>query len=272
MTKEVEDKIIEYVNNQSHIEVLNITWYGGEPLLMKDSIRRLSKRLKEETEKEIPYQEIISNAYLINQEVIDIFKEIGLRRIQISIDGTRENHNRTRYLKGTKAPTFDKIEDNIELLAKSMPDLEISLRVNINRNNCDDFIAIYEKYQTEYWHKNIYPYPGIIREDSNDGCRLCHSSYSPADLIFLYDYFRKNGVNINIYPRILPKGCMLQRSSAFIIGPEGELYKCWNDVSNPDKVIGSIKDNNLHHYPRLLRYMHECSPFSQEYPLAELKR
>lgn len=57
---------------------------------------------------------------------------------------------------------------------------------------------------------------------------------------------------------------MLQRSASFIVGPEGELYKCWNDVSDASKVVGSIMDNELRHYPRLMHYMHECGPFDEK--------
>lgn len=78
----------------------------------------------------------------------------------------------------------------------SLPDLNISLRVNINKNNFRDFMDIYNLYQTEDWHRNIYPYPGIIREDGADGCRLCYDSYDLDEIVRLYEYFKQNGVNL----------------------------------------------------------------------------
>lgn len=48
------------------------------------------------------------------------------------------------------------------------------------------------------------------------------------------------------------------------MGPEGELYKCWDDVSTPDKVVGSIMDNEYRNYSLLMRYMQECSPIREE--------
>lgn len=75
---------------------------------------------------------------------------------------------------------------------------------------------------------------------------------------------KQNGVNLDYFPRLRVKGCMLQRGSAFIVGPEGELYKCWNNVSDIDKAIGSIMDNDRHNYVRLMNYMHECGPFGAE--------
>lgn len=191
VTKETIDKIIDYVDNLKEIETVSLTWYGGEPLLMAAEIETIHKRLKSETEKKIQYQELISNAYLIDDHVIAIFKEIGLDRIQISIDGIKENHDKTRFLKGIGTPTFDRIMANIEKLAESMPELDISLRVNINRNNRDDFVKIYDMFRNEERHRKIYPYPGLIREDATGGNKLCYSSINPSELAGLY----KNSTN-----------------------------------------------------------------------------
>lgn len=40
-----------------------------------------------------------------------------------------------------------------------------------------------------------------------------------------------------------PKGCMCQQMNAFVVGPEGELYKCWHHLGIQEKVIGSIFDS-----------------------------
>lgn len=93
---DVEDAIISYLNNQIHIKNLSLTWYGGEPLLMTDSIRRLHDRILKETDKKIAYHEVITNGYLIDDKVISIFRDMKLNSIQITLDGTRDTHNRTR--------------------------------------------------------------------------------------------------------------------------------------------------------------------------------
>lgn len=266
ITGEVEDKLIEYINKQEHIKNISLTWYGGEPLLCMDAIRRIYDRIIEETDKTIIYQDIISNSYLINDAAIEMMKHCKMNRIQVSIDGAESNHDKTRFLKGTHAPTYKIIERNIENLAKAMPDLQISIRVNITKENWEDFVTIYNKYcdNDEEWHKNIFPYPGIIRMDTKDGCRLSHQCYRISDLVDLYLLLGKKGVNVSLFPKLRAKGCMMQRQNSFIVGPEGELYKCWNDVSNPEKTIGSIMDNKRHHYDILMKYMQESGPFGEE--------
>lgn len=264
ITEEVEEGIIQYINKQTHIKHISLTWYGGEPLLAADSIRRLYGRIVNETDKDIISHEIISNTFLVNEKIIDMFREIKMERIQVSIDGVRERHDRTRFLKSTKAPTFDVIAANVERMAKALPDLHISCRVNINKDNWEDFVALYHQYHGEPWHKNIGFYPGIIKEDTADKCACKHSCFKISDLTDLHFKFADHGVNVNFFPSNRFKGCMLQRANAFIIGPDGELYKCWEDVGDAGKVVGSIMDNERRNYTLLMRYMQECRPIREE--------
>jgi uncharacterized protein len=52
--------------------------------------------------------------------------------------------------------------------------------------------------------------------------------------------------------------------SGFIIGPEGEIYKCWNEVSNPEAVIGNIDSSDFSNLPRYVKYTIEAIPFNDE--------
>ena len=42
------------------------------------------------------------------------------------------------------------------------------------------------------------------------------------------------------YPPTAPGGCIANAHQGFVVGPAGELYKCWEDVGRPDMVIGSV--------------------------------
>lgn len=54
---------------------------------------------------------------------------------------------------------------------------------------------------------------------------------------------------------------MINKLNSYIIGPEGEIYKCWNDVSNTAKVIGNIQEECLENSTLFARYMTDLSPF-----------
>ena len=45
------------------------------------------------------------------------------------------------------------------------------------------------------------------------------------------------------YPDLACRGCTATRMSGYVIGPNGELYKCWEDVGKASEVVGNIFDH-----------------------------
>jgi uncharacterized protein len=43
-----------------------------------------------------------------------------------------------------------------------------------------------------------------------------------------------------IFPQSTCTACTLVQHNTYVIGPDGELYKCWNNVGEEDKVIGNV--------------------------------
>jgi uncharacterized protein len=58
-------------------------------------------------------------------------------------------------------------------------------------------------------------------------------------------YKNHNIKNISFYPASQFGGCTADHSNGFIVGPKGELYKCWVDVGKTDRVIGHINDEKI---------------------------
>lgn len=54
--------------------------------------------------------------------------------------------------------------------------------------------------------------------------------------------------------------CAVRNRNAIVIGSEGELYKCWQDVGCKDKVVGYI-NGKVTNEPLLLRYLVGADPF-----------
>ena len=182
--------------------------------------------------------------------------------MQITLDGTEEHHNQTRFLKQNKQGTFHKIIDNIRMAVEILPNCHIAIRININKSNEQDFFDIYNKFSKEFKEKQISIYPGFIREETPDHHSLCYESIDSQCICNFYERVKKLGGNVNFFPRKAPKGCMVNKLNSYIIGPEGEIYKCWNDVSNTEKIVGYINQKQITNKPLLYRYMNETTPFS----------
>jgi len=214
---------------------------------------------------EIISQAIITNGYGFNDDVISFFKEHGCKYIQITVDGLYEKHDATRCLKNSSKSTFQTIVDNIDQLVSCLPKTGISVRVNVNKDNYRDFLEVTNFFKEKYpENKLISVYPGIIREESADRLSLCASSFGTSEMLSLNKLLRNEGFDTSDFPKRDSRGCMMQDTMAYLIGPEGEIYKCWNDVGNPAAVIGNIKQKELSNSSRYIKYTMQSSPFNHE--------
>lgn len=261
--KNFDEDLINFINDHIAAKQLSIIWYGGEPLLAFDRIKDIYHKITTESKLKITSHRMVTNGYLINDDIISFFKENELNHIQITLDGCRENHNRTRFLKHNKSGTYDIILNNIIRVSKELPSTSISVRVNINKENSDDFIFLH-KYFEELKLSNVLVYPGLIEEPTPDGSSYCSRCITGEDTGIFYNSLKEKGCNFHTYPHYSSKGCMINRLNSYIIGPEGEIYKCWEDVSNEDKIIGYITEKEIRNKHLFYRYLNDTSAFSDE--------
>ena len=261
MTPDVEDSIVDFLKGHPSGKHLDLTWYGGEPLMAFQNIKSLYTKICEKTNYNIQGHGIITNGYLINQEVIDFFKETNLNSIQITLDGIKEHHNATRYLKKTKQGTFDQIIENIGAIVENLPKCRVSIRVNVNKKTADDYVELckllYERFTTPY----LSAYPGIIREETNDKTSICYRCLLNDDLIPYYKKIQEKGGAVRLFPVAKAKGCMINTLNSYVVGPEGELYKCWDHVGDQSKIIGFTTKRQGTNQAFLGRCMNELSAF-----------
>lgn len=265
MTDDVIEKLKDFVRTQEDIKSVSITWYGGEPLIAFPVIKKIYKALSEEGMPKIESQSIVTNGYAFNDDVIGFFKETGCGSIQITIDGVGDKHNKTRCLKDSTAPTFDTIVSNIDKILEGLPDTALSIRVNIDRNNYLDFIEVHQFFKRRHPDKKkLSVYPGIIRAETKDKRSLCDSCFTTSDILELHELLRHEGFDTNDFPKRSHKGCIMNYVAGFVIGPEGEIYKCWNDVGCPEKIVGNISEKELTNSSLYIKYLAQAIPFCEE--------
>lgn len=236
MDDRVENGIIDYITKLKEVKNLFVTWFGGEPLLAFDRIKSLSNKL---LNLGLNYSSgIITNGYLLTEEKIREFEPLKIRTIQITIDGMPETHNKRRFLRGG-FPTFTRIIENVKRSQVINPNIRISIRVNIDKSNEDDFAWTYN-YIKSLDLPNVITYPGFVTDTKGRECNSCLlNSEEIAD--FLIKLYEKHNIHIPMfYPEGQVTSCTVRSANSAVIGPEGELYKCWNDVGNRDKIYGTI--------------------------------
>jgi len=258
MDEKIEEDLITFIKKNERTNKLSITWYGGEPLVGFNSIKRLMRRIEDE-KIEIVSHGMITNGYLLDYRKSKFFTHHKLDFIQITLDGIQEVHDKRRILTGGGA-TFDKIISNIKIFQELNPSTSINIRVNLDKNNTDDYEKLYK------YIKSIFPSPQInlvpaFVQSYTESCNKCDILNNKDKSLFYINLHKKGNVKIYSYPRLMASGCTATNINAYVVGPQGELYKCWNDVGAEEKIIGYINNDTIPNPEVLLEYMAGPSMF-----------
>lgn len=245
MNEQTEKAIVKFVCSNSNLKRLSVVWYGGEPLLNFDSMVRLTKMFKQLN---IEYSaKIVSNGYLLTKEKADLMKDLAIRNIQITFDGSEEIHNQRRFLLGGQ-PTYRKIMDNLKYLLSINKEITIDIRTNIDRRNKDDYNKFYQDFKSEINDERVTMYPGFVSDLLSSECVSPEFNISEGvyKAQFVLDIFDKYGIEIKSFlPKYRRHSCVASKYFAFVVGPEGELYKCWRMVGNQKEAIGNVNDGSF---------------------------
>lgn len=264
MSKEVREKLVRFIIDKSQKRPITLYWYGGEPLLAKDCIEDILNNMIGNVE--IKEHALITNGFFLTQTATRLFEDsFPLNEIQVTLDGCKERHNKLRALKNNNnISTYDIIMNNIEEFATSHPSCSIYVRVNIDKSNYIDYERIKAECSKFNQWDNIHVYPGMIRLENEEQTRSIEPAYGRWEIAeLLYKELIESNKPERLFPKIrYTKNCAANRVNSYIIGPEGEIYKCWNDVSNPQMVVGNIDVDEITNPTIYYRYHSSCSCFN----------
>lgn len=267
MSPEIVEAIISFVDKQAgNLRHLDINWYGGEPLLALDVIEDLTLTLLDlGKDRNFQYSSsMISNGYLLTQETVDRLVALKVSMVQVTVDGPARIHNRKRPLKNGKE-SFQTIVDNIAYAASK---LMVTVRVNVDKNfDADSIVELLDELKRSDTHNRVAVYFGQLEPATKVCSNIADACYDTSDFSQVeIDYYRlllDNGFRIEKLPAPTSAFCMAQRVSAFLIDPEGNLYRCFNHVGDPDRVMGNIRDTIDYSHTNFTR-LFDFDPFEDE--------
>lgn len=136
MSKEVGERAVEFLIDKSQgCKELNITFFGGEPLLNWPLIKHLVgyaiKRAKETGLKN--FFSLTTNAVLVTDEIARYIKKYNFG-LMCSIDGPPEIQNKFRPLKGSKL-SFYKAARGVKRIMKYRR--QVTVRATTHKGNAD---------------------------------------------------------------------------------------------------------------------------------------
>lgn len=263
LTEETQMKIIEFINSfAGKYKTLDLCWHGGEPLIAYDVIKSFMKKLTEKSILPISCHHMVSNGYLFSEKMCDFFNSVNLEYVQITIDGTEENHNKNRIHK-SGVLTYQRIINNIDMILEKMPNCRVGVRVNIHNKNKNDYPLIYRNLTKRWSGKNCFVYYTFVEE--NQSCKVpCCNPIEKGQ--FMIDLKANHGIETkNIFSKINSGECTASFDSSYVIDTQGFIYKCWAEVGQPRRSIGNVNNKTpITNYEIISEFIIGSDKFSDE--------
>jgi uncharacterized protein len=234
LEKKDDKYILSYLEkklrNQSFKHIL-IGWFGGEPLLGFDCIRRLSPCLMDLAKKyNCTYRaKMVTNGLLLSKNIWEELRvKYKVSEYEITLDGGASAHNTRRCLKNGM-PTFDKIVGNLSSILSEVPNSNsrIRIRCNVDRRNVGDVKPLLKLLHNRGFHRHVEFYVAPVHPWGNEVNSFTMSSEEFA--AFEIDVFREMldlGFRVHLLPRRKPITCLATNRHATAISPSGNLHKC----------------------------------------------
>lgn len=241
MTKEIVSDVVDYIAKVCKGEPVEISWFGGEPLVGKKIISQICEGLKQ---KGIAFKSsMVSNAYLFDENLIKTAKEEwALSNVQITLDGTEAVYNETKAYVNPKDNPYKRVLKNIDDLLNG--GISVSIRLNVSNKNIDDLkILIDELAERFSGRKGLGVYSHAVYEDVGfDPLNYDDSARELVDeqTIAIDTKLREKGLlgSLAKMPYLRYMNCMADNDSCRIIYPDGIIGKCENRSS--EDGIGDI--------------------------------
>ncbi len=267
MTRAVEDALPPFAAARlprgGH---MGVTWYGGEPLLAKPAIERLSRAfLALCAERGARYDaRIITNGYLLDETAARWLKDLGVTGAQVTLDGPPDVHDRRRPL-ASGGGSFAAIVDNLQQAADV---LEITIRANIDDGNRADVGELLDRlvelglgHRVSFYAGQTTPLGSTCADGAND-C-LQPEAFSLVTLESSLDLTRR-GLLDAVRPRAANGPCGAVRGNSFVVSPDGGLSTCWEEVGDPARYTAHLLEPQSEQMERNRRSWAAFDPFDLE--------
>ncbi|MEE1443329.1 MAG: radical SAM protein [Blautia sp.] len=220
---------------------INLRWFGGEPLLNTNPIFKVEEAIKKENIQ--GYSNITTNGYLLTDELLErLLKETRIRTLQITLDGTEEQHNSTRKLISGK-PTYKRICANIKKAIEK--EFFVIIRINLNKNNqfIEPFLDGIEKMNIERGKYVIH----VNNAHEFDTSEKINGFYFDTAYEYgnAYDKVQNSFIKYGYkFPRNYTKkcGCAFEMPNTFLVDCDLKLYFCTSSEKDDFFCQGYIND------------------------------
>lgn len=266
MSSRTAEQVATYIyNNSLNTEMVELRWFGGEPLVNYKAIDIICSNLQKMGQSF--YSTISSNGTLIGlPHIYNSLKKWNFKKVRLSFDGLKEEHNRRKNYPSIPDAYTVTLENIDKLIAIG---IETSIRLTFDENNLNDIFKVAEMLIKRYKdNKLVKVYSRCIFEKlttiaANNNLaqvkKLVEFKEFIDSLLFkngLYDETKWQPIGYQ------PSFCAANNPNAVVIDPMGRLTSCetitpntqfWGDITN-----GVTDDNEKNRWIEITPIKEKC--------------
>jgi uncharacterized protein len=251
--KRMEPKVVQGVMNfldrrAPNLGCLDLSWFGGEPLLARDIIEEILEHvslLRRKYQELQFFSHISTNAFLLSRSLFERLLQLGVTQYQITFDGPREYHDKKRLLAGGGG-TFEKLWQNLVALRDVRGEFTILVRLHIDKDNLESLPTFVREFGAMFGQDSRFKL--FFRQLSHMGgpndhqLSILDAQGCEQAVRTLSRYARQIGVE-HITTHEMAAICYAARGNSFVVRADGRLNKCSLALEHPENQVGRILED-----------------------------
>lgn len=248
MSKAVQTAILQNIKElvKTGCDYFQVSWYGGEPLLAKDIVLSMTKKLKKYLSDNNIKSEftMVTNGTLLDLNLSKELALVGVESIQVSVDSLYQSNGRRSVLSD---------DNNLSTIicnaVNACKVIDVSVRVNVDNRNKDELSEIVSILRDNGLNSIIFAkvHNFEIECRLSPGGKLTEDKYvTPQE----YSFLELTNLLNNTYAlqlmlrRLQPKShfCAATSGGMIVIDPNGDITHCWETIGIDGQIVGNIKN------------------------------
>ncbi len=256
MTKETADIVMAWIKKRVkryQVKQCTINYYGGEPLLNQPIMEYVSSHMQEWCYSQgVQFRvNIQTNGALFTPEFIDKHMQWGLESARISLDGTKEVHDKQRPMRGTGGGTFDVVMKN---LIPAVDKIKMSIAAGYDKSDTQGIVDLMDyldsvgvlKKLDKFLYSPVHPTLGPKDHPEKLEGVSCMSNYETDNLLSTSTAIKKAMEERGLSSKsgLSTSMCPLTREAGSpTIDTNGLIFKCNSMLGHPDLAVGDVRED-----------------------------
>jgi len=241
MSVETMGKVASWLEERMQAEGIDrcsVTFYGGEPLMNFTPIEYIGRGMRKYCGDGIRLGfAMVTSGILLTRKTANKLGRVGIRHLQITLDGDKDAHDRRRVKKDGSG-TYDLILDNLSHL---VGDFTITILCNVDRTNSESAYRLVDTMHSLGYAGKMKIIFGPVAAPMELGQKLhaaCPQTVD-SDLLSLTIYAASMGFATDLRPELKICGMLLPHH--LVIDPYGNTYTCPTFLGVDEYQTGSIE-------------------------------